>query len=361
MESPLLLRKQHLSILQDVILPDMQRHGAKRLILADLPLRVPEGVGVRQLPIAPLKLADAHTTYPRGIAWEQPNMNALQYPRLHCVVQGNIELIMGVTTVMLQNAKEQGYPAEQCGGYAFSLQTPSYLLVPAHVPWSREQMFLEANAPAPADSCTYTLRILPIGALCHVTELEDSVHKAQYSLLVRDDKLAPLMEVLQDELASQTPCAATSGALFLALMLRLQQALSREIPYMTDGLYSRFPESSPDKALHHPVIQRVYEYIRLHLHEPLKPEDIAMQVRLSPSQLNRILKKHAGLTTMEFVLQLRMEVAQLMLETSSQSVQEIACLTGYPLLSHFSRVFQRYTGQSPSLYRQSVNRPPERL
>lgn len=358
MESAILLRKQHLSILQEIILPDIERHGAKRLTLAGLPLRVAKGVETRELPTPPLKLSETRKIYPNGVSWAYPNMNALQYPSLHCVVEGEVDLSMGITTTMLQAAREQRHAVAQCGGYTFSLQAPSYLLVPPHVPQNREQMFVGPVVPHPGISRTFTLRILPIGALCHCTIVEDSVHKAQYSLLVSDDKLAPLIDVLQDELAGNNPNPAAAGALFLALMLRLQQALSGKMPHMTDGLYSRFPEAYPGKslptALHHPVIQKVYEYIRLHLHEPLKPEDIAVQVRLSPSQLNRILKKHAGLTTMEYVLQLRMEVAQLMLSTSSQSIREIARLTGYPVQSHFSHAFQRYTGQAPSQYRQGA-------
>jgi AraC-like DNA-binding protein len=184
-----------------------------------------------------------------------------------------------------------------------------------------------------------------------MSEMQDDIYTVQYSLLVKDDQLASVIGILISELKEAAVDWEIIKAQLLTLMLRLKRGLNKEVPLMTDGLYSRFPENEAH-PLHHPVIERVHQYIQLHLHESLTPAAIAAEVQVTPDHLNRILKTHVGISTMNYVIRLRMEAAQLLLRTSDLSVQEISQLVGYRQLPHFSRTFHRHSGQTPLRYRQ---------
>lgn len=362
MPSAILLRKNLLSILQDKIIPDIHRNGTSRLAVMELPLEVPDSIALREMPHSPLEITQGKRIYPEGVMWEDVQMHAMRFPSLYCVVEGEADLLMGVTTTMLREVAPGKIPPVQCGGYIVSCPAPAYLLFPPNVPQKRGQSPWMRPEPHRGILRIFHVRVLPVGALCNINIMKDSDYQVQYSLLINDSQLLPITEILLDELADPATNPQIAGAQLLSLMLRLQRGMSNKVPPMTDGLYSRFPEDNPvhlhPHSLEHPVIQIIHEYIKLHLHESLTPGILARQVRLSPAQLNRILRKNTGMSIMEYVLHHRMEVAQLLLRNSSQSVREIALLAGYPQLPLFSRTFHRYTGTAPLLFRQQQKSIP---
>jgi len=352
MPSAILLRKTQLALLQEKIIPDIQRNGARRLAAMRLPLELPEGMTARELSHPPLKIAEGKKVYPEGIVWDDVQMQIAPNYSLSCVVEGEVDILMGVTTDM---ASQFSPRKKQCGGYVISLSAPSYILSPPYIPRKRGQLPWERKEPHVGISRIFLVRMLPVGALCRIATLTDSTYEVQYSLLINDSQLLPIAKVLLDELGHRDVDPQIAQAQLLSLMLRVQRGMSAQIPQMIDGLYSRFPDNAPaniDSQLpEHHLIQTLHKYIKLHLHEPLTPSILANLLRLSPRQLNRILQKHTGLSAMEYVLHLRMEVAQLLLKNSSQSIQEIAQLVGYSQLPHFSNTFRHHIGISPMQFR----------
>jgi AraC-like DNA-binding protein len=361
MPSAALLRKTMLAILQNHILPDLQNNGARRLVTARLPLRLPEEITVKEMPPPPLLDADAKKRYPGGKEWKMARMHALRYPSLYCVVEGEADLAMGVTASMLSGAGHKSTFKKQPGGYIFSLRAPAYFLVPPNIPqrtippWQREE-------PHRGNLHLFVIRVLPVGALCTTAEMANGDYSVGYSLLVKDDQLAAVAGILVNELSGSPVDPQISLAQLMTLMLRLKRGLDREIPLMTDGLYSRFPDNdspeSPMPLLHHPLIERAHQYIQLHLHELLTPAAIAAHVQVTPDHLARVLKARTGFTTMHYVTSLRMEAAQLLLQSSDLSVREIGRLVGFYDLSHFSRTFHRHNGATPLRYRQQRKSSP---
>lgn len=359
MTSSVLLRKTLLSVLQEELLPELKRSSTPRLASAGLPHRFGDGFLVREMEFPPLEEADATQVYPEGQKWDEFHLHALNCPTLHCIIEGEADILIGVTAEMLSRVAASKRPANPRGGYMVSVVAPAYLLVPSGVPkrtgdgppWDREQ----------AHSGTLrilTVRVLPIGALCHLTSLENGEFNVGYSLLIRDERLLSFLDVLIDETTVPEPHPLILHAQLLALMLRLERGLNTQFPLVTDGLYSRFPESKPtnlqEQQTHHPIIERAHNFIQLRLHEPLSPAHIARHVRLTPTQLNRLFRTHTGMSTMGYVTSLRMETAQLLLRTSDLSVQEICRLVGYRRLQHFSYAFRQHTGESPLKFRQQA-------
>jgi AraC family transcriptional regulator of arabinose operon len=78
---------------------------------------------------------------------------------------------------------------------------------------------------------------------------------------------------------------------------------------------------------------------------------IANQVNLSPSRLRHLFKKETGKTPAQYLKNLRLQRAALLLTTTFLSVKEIANQVGITNTSHFIREFKRSFGMAPTLYR----------
>lgn len=122
---------------------------------------------------------------------------------------------------------------------------------------------------------------------------------------------------------------------------------------MTDYLFEaarliRVAMSNQDQAF----VTKAAAYIRSHYQDKgLKIQDIAEEVHLSPNYLSSLFKLVTDETVWDYVTRLRMEGAMQLLMHTQKKRYEIADEVGYESPEHFSRVFKRYFGQSPSAVR----------
>ena len=79
--------------------------------------------------------------------------------------------------------------------------------------------------------------------------------------------------------------------------------------------------------------------------------DLAVELKLSASYLQRLFKNETGLRMGEWLSERRLEKAAQLLVGSYLSVKEIAHTVGYEHSSSFIRAFERRFSQPPSLYR----------
>jgi AraC-like DNA-binding protein len=79
--------------------------------------------------------------------------------------------------------------------------------------------------------------------------------------------------------------------------------------------------------------------------------DLALELNLSPSYLQRLFKHQTGLRMGEWLSERRLQKAAQLLAGSYLSVKEIAHTVGYEHSSSFIRAFERRFSQPPSLYR----------
>lgn len=101
-----------------------------------------------------------------------------------------------------------------------------------------------------------------------------------------------------------------------------------------------------------PQILQCCNYIQLHIGERIQLKTLARHVGYAESYLTQKFRREMGQTLGEYTLSVRMERAKDLLAGSLYSVQEISRLLGYTGPSYFSEQFKRYTGQSPTRYRQ---------
>ncbi|WP_308638784.1 AraC family transcriptional regulator [Paenibacillus silvisoli] len=98
-------------------------------------------------------------------------------------------------------------------------------------------------------------------------------------------------------------------------------------------------------------IVALQHYMRAHIGEPLKLEELAQLVHWSPNYLCRMFKAHTNLSPMAYLQQLRMTEAEKLLLFTDFPVFEIAEMLGYEDASYFARLFRRHHGRAPSAYR----------
>ena len=86
--------------------------------------------------------------------------------------------------------------------------------------------------------------------------------------------------------------------------------------------------------------------------DSLTLDTLAQELAISPYHLHRVFKRLTGTTPAGYILDRRLRVAQEALcSEPSRTVTDIAMEAGFRSTSHFSTVFQKETGFSPSNYR----------
>jgi AraC family transcriptional regulator len=75
---------------------------------------------------------------------------------------------------------------------------------------------------------------------------------------------------------------------------------------------------------------------------------------MRPISLARSFRRHFGISVAGFLRQVRVEAAQQLLRSSTESLAEIALSAGFADQSHFTRVFHQETGATPLQYRRDL-------
>ena len=88
--------------------------------------------------------------------------------------------------------------------------------------------------------------------------------------------------------------------------------------------------------------------------------DVARQLQVSPGYLSRTFRAEMEESFSTFRSRMRIEKACELLRDHRSRVYEVADLVGFNDVTHFTRVFTRITGQSPSEYRRGAGRAGER-
>ena len=102
------------------------------------------------------------------------------------------------------------------------------------------------------------------------------------------------------------------------------------------------------------VVDKIVEYIEDHYNEKISLDQIAENMYLSPFYISRIFKSETGSAPIRRLINIRLEKAKELLEGGYQgSIQEVAAMVGYDDAYHFSKLFKKRYGVSPSQVRRN--------
>ena len=98
-------------------------------------------------------------------------------------------------------------------------------------------------------------------------------------------------------------------------------------------------------------LARAQHYMEQHYMENITVEKLANLGYMSKTTFNRHFKSELGITPIEYLIEIRIKMAKLMLKRKENPMTEIALRCGFGSSAHFSSCFQQHVGLTPSEYR----------
>ncbi len=95
---------------------------------------------------------------------------------------------------------------------------------------------------------------------------------------------------------------------------------------------------------------KIHEHIILNFNKPIKLEDVANTVNISPTAFCRYFKKHTGKTFLSFLNEMRIGHACKLMVEGKMTISMASMESGYNNLSHFNDQFKRVMKLTPSEY-----------
>ncbi|RED61785.1 response regulator transcription factor [Cohnella lupini] len=173
------------------------------------------------------------------------------------------------------------------------------------------------------------------------------------STTIRDvhRELAKILEIAGTEakgLAAAFPALFDGGQ--TAGILDFQQ-LEAFVAHLAEAISSHSVDNDqPESA--HPIAQ-IVAFLDANYFEDVSLIDMATRFHMDPSYLSKLFKSVTDENFIEYVTRKRMEKACELLRSSDRKINEIAELVGYENQRYFSQVFKKFTGMTPSEYREA--------
>lgn len=100
----------------------------------------------------------------------------------------------------------------------------------------------------------------------------------------------------------------------------------------------------------------VISYLQLHYNEKITAEALAAQFCTNRTTLLNEFKKATGKTLNRYLIQMRLQIAAVLLKDTLIPITEICERTGFYDLSYFTKVFKKEAEYTPAEYRKVYNR-----
>ncbi|WP_040949919.1 response regulator transcription factor [Gorillibacterium massiliense] len=97
------------------------------------------------------------------------------------------------------------------------------------------------------------------------------------------------------------------------------------------------------------IVEKAMDYINEnYAQKGLTLHEVAQKTHVSPNYLSYLFKKNTGYNLWEYVIKLRMEESKRLILQTDMRRYEISDQVGYESPEHFSKIFKKYFGISPS-------------
>ncbi|WP_299923724.1 GlxA family transcriptional regulator [uncultured Pelagimonas sp.] len=97
---------------------------------------------------------------------------------------------------------------------------------------------------------------------------------------------------------------------------------------------------------HH--LEQAIQVMKTSIEDPISPSQVAVQVGVSSRQLERLFSKHLNMSPKAFSTKLRLERARILLQQTDLAMIDVAIATGFQNTTHFSKLYKRRFGVTPS-------------
>jgi len=165
----------------------------------------------------------------------------------------------------------------------------------------------------------------------------------QQSDRIQDSRIQHLMYALLEDLREGCP----AGSIYaISLVTAISSHLARH--------YSVRRERPSRSTMPKARLNRVLAYIDERADENLRLTDLAKAAGMSIFHFAKLFKQSTGRSPHQYALARRVEKAKQLLRQEGVSVLEVSARTGFVDQRHFTKVFRRFTGFTPTAYRAAV-------
>ncbi|MCD8190660.1 MAG: AraC family transcriptional regulator [Clostridiales bacterium] len=106
--------------------------------------------------------------------------------------------------------------------------------------------------------------------------------------------------------------------------------------------------------IHNPVVRECMNYLDTNYKEKLDLDELADKLGYTKYYISLRFKKETGITVSEYLTERRISYAKTVLKNPHIKIQEISDELHFSSPSHFSFVFRKYTGVTPTQYRKNA-------
>lgn len=150
-----------------------------------------------------------------------------------------------------------------------------------------------------------------------------------------------------------------SVGMYLKTTMHIQLVPSASVPRtMTllkehgERLLQRMNKDEPTQD----IVQKVIQYMKSNYRDEIGTTMIAEHFQVTPNYLSTVFHQKTGFTIMRFLTELRINRAKEILAEGAVQIQEAAELVGYFNPRHFTNLFKKIEGHSPTEYKQMLKR-----
>lgn len=346
------IRKEILHILENSILPAL-RQGEILQVLAAPPFDFSQ----LNPQILQQELLPDNDKGPLQVLrnWWDEGMVATRGLSFSFCYAGAMHRKIGVTQSIGQEMARQGLP-QPAGITMFKVTSPSIVVSGSYV--AHEASSLQPVLDQDTASTLSLILERDEVYVFHSTR-NPGGFTGSHHLSLQDSIFSQLWQLYHEALCRQADSGSTL-AILQAAFLQMEYQLKHTQPRLSNSCWvdlSQYMKIAPGEpeTKHHALCLEVIDYIYNHLHQPLSTEKLAQRFNVSAFHLNRIFRSLHNTTVMNFVTDLRLKTAQIILTNPYDPIQvkEIAQLVGFPSVTCFCTVFRNHTGLTPSQYRKA--------
>lgn len=123
----------------------------------------------------------------------------------------------------------------------------------------------------------------------------------------------------------------------------------KDLSHMSLKMYTFFEKQEYD------LTEQIKTYIQKNYMNDISISQIADNFNLTPNYLSSIFHQRTHCKLIEYITEVRITNAKrLLVKNNTASVKDITVMVGYTSSRHFSTLFQKFTGQTPSSYRKAL-------
>lgn len=130
------------------------------------------------------------------------------------------------------------------------------------------------------------------------------------------------------------------------------RSLFLEILFLIQYIYTDIENSTKLEVIKFSDdINEIILYLHTHYERKISIEELTEEFHVNRTTLANKFTRSTGMPVMEYLINLRVKIATLMLRDTLLPISEIAYRVGFNDITHFGRMFRKHSGYSPSEYR----------